>query len=297
MIRKVAFAGLGNMGLPMAKNLLAAGFAVIGADINKQQTAAFAKAGGDIAEGAAAASKDADAVITMLPSESEVRAAYLESGGILECVKDGALLVDCSTIDVAAAREVAAAAKSRRDLPMIDAPVSGGVVGAQGASLTFMVGGEEAAAKRADVLFSAMGKNAIYTGAAGSGQAAKLCNNMLLGISMIGVAEAFNLAEKLGLNARAFFDVASNSSGQCWSLTSYCPVPGLVASSPSNRGYQPGFAASLMLKDLRLAQKAAAGNDVKTPLGRHAEDIYAAMNEQGGGQKDFSAVITMLRGL
>ncbi|MGI9337421.1 MAG: 3-hydroxyisobutyrate dehydrogenase [Gammaproteobacteria bacterium] len=296
MIKKVAFAGLGNMGLPMAKNLLAAGFAVVGADVQKAQTDAFADAGGSVAKSAAAASANADVVITMLPSDAEVRAVYLGDGGILECAKEGALLADCSTIDVAAAVEVAAAAKARRDMPMLDAPVSGGVAGARAATLTFMVGGEEDAAKRADVLFSAMGKNAVYAGAAGSGQAAKICNNMLLGVSMIGVAEAFNLAQKLGLDARAFYDVAANSSGQCWSLTSYCPVPGLVLSSPSNRDYEPGFAASLMLKDLRLSQKAAAENKVQTPLGKHAEEIYAAMNTEGGGGKDFSAVIKMLRG-
>lgn len=295
MIKKVAFAGLGNMGLPMAKNLLAAGFDVIGADINHTQTKAFADAGGSIAKSAAAASTKADVVITMLQSDAQVRAAYTEGGGILECAKGGALLIDCSTIDVGVARDVAAAAKSRRDMPMLDAPVSGGVVGAVAASLTFMVGGDEDAAKRADVLFSAMGRSAVYAGSAGSGQAAKICNNMLLAISMIGVAEAFNLAAGLGLDARAFFDIASDSSGQCWSLTSYCPAPGLVMSSPANKDYTPGFAAALMLKDLKLSQKAAKENNINTPLGKHAKEIYEKMTAQdNNNQKDFSAIIKTL---
>ena len=295
MIKQVAFIGLGNMGLPMAKNLLAAGFAVVGADLQQTQTAAFAAAGGTVAKNASAASENTDVIITMLPSETEVRDAYLDSGGILAMAADGALLLDCSTIDFDAARQVATAAKTRRGLQMLDAPVSGGVGGAQNATLTFMVGGEEDAVKRAAPLFAAMGKNAIYAGGAGSGQAAKICNNMLLGISMIGVAEAFNLAQQLGLTAQAFYDVAAKSSGQCWSLTTYCPMPGPVPSSPANRNYEPGFATALMLKDLKLSQQAAKANGANTPLGKHAKEIYEEMNAKGNAKKDFSAVINLLR--
>ena len=292
---KVAFAGLGNMGLPMAINLIKAGYAVTGCDLLAEKTAMLAKAGGATAKDASQASDGADIIITMLPSGDDVRRAYLSGGGIVDSAANGALLLDCSTIDVATAREVSAAAKAKRNLQMLDAPVSGGVGGAQAGSLTFMVGGEEDAVKRARPLFEVMGKNAIHAGKAGSGQAAKICNNMLLGISMIGAAEAFNLAQKLGLTAQAFYDVASVSSGQCWSVTTYCPAPGPVPSSPANNDYRAGFAASLMLKDLQLARAAATDANAQTPLGAHAADIYEKMNAQGESHRDFSAVIDMLK--
>ncbi len=295
-IGTVGFAGLGNMGLPMARNLLGAGFAVTGCDLQESRARAFAAAGGTVAATAAEAARGADAVLTMFPGGEDVRRAYLEAGGILDSAAAGALLLDCSTIDVAAAREVAAAA-AERGFAMLDAPVSGGVAGAEAGTLTFMVGGDAAAFARAGPLFAAAGKNAIHAGAAGNGQAAKICNNMLLGVSMVGTAEAFLLAEKLGLTTQAFFDVAAVSSGQCWSVSQYCPLPGPVPASPANRGYAPGFAAALMLKDLRLARQAAEECGAATPLGAHAADIYEKMNAEGGGGEDFSAVVNLIRRL
>jgi 3-hydroxyisobutyrate dehydrogenase len=290
----VGFIGLGNMGLPMAQNLLKAGHIVRGFDISKAQIDALVAAGGQAAGSAKAAAEGSDTIITMLPAGAQVRDVYLGGGGVLAAAGPNALLIDSSTIDVATARAVAAAAEQRR-LPMLDAPVSGGVGGAQAATLTFMVGGPAAAFERGRPLLEAMGKTIVHAGGPGNGQAAKICNNMILGVSMIAVSEGFLLAEKLGLDAQKLFDIASKSSGQCWSMTSYCPVPGPVPTSPANRDYKAGFTAAMMLKDLKLAQDAATASGAKTPLGAGATDVYSRYVESGEGARDFSGVIRFLR--
>jgi 3-hydroxyisobutyrate dehydrogenase len=291
----IGFIGLGNMGLPMAKNLVKAGFDVTGFDVaetaRERAAAAGLRIGGDID----VTVRDAAIVITMLPAGPQVREVYLSPGGVLDNAAGGALLVDCSTIDVDTARAVHAEAKSR-GFAMLDAPVSGGVAGAEAATLTFMVGGEEDAFARAEPVLAKMGRTVIHAGPAGNGQAAKICNNMMLGIQMISVCEAFVLAEKLGLAADRLYEIASRSSGQCWSLTSYCPVPGPVPTAPSNRGYQPGFTAAMMLKDLRLAQESASRAGAPTPLGAGAFQLYALYNALGQGGRDFSGIIEMIAG-
>jgi len=289
----IGFIGLGNMGGPMAANLVKSGHAVAGFDLAESALAAAAEAGVVIADSADAAVAEVDAVVTMLPAGSHVRAAYLD--GILDAAADGALLIDSSTIDVATAREVAAAADAR-GFAMVDAPVSGGVAAAAAGTLTFMVGGSDAAFGRAEPLLAAMGKTIVHAGGAGTGQAAKICNNMMLGIHMISVSEAFVLAEKLGLEAQKLFDISSNASGQCWSLTSYCPVPGPLPASPANRDYQPGFTAAMMLKDLRLARDAATDAGAATALGEHARELYERYVEAGNGGVDFSGIVKMVRG-
>jgi 3-hydroxyisobutyrate dehydrogenase len=288
----IAFIGLGHMGLPMARNLAKAGHKVQGFDVRPPQLTGDGAL--SLAASNKAALKGAETVITMLPAGPQVAEAYL-ADGILAHAQKGALLIDCSTIDVKTAREVGYEAQERGYL-MVDAPVSGGVGGAEGASLTFMVGGEKAGFERATPVLEAMGKKIVHTGASGNGQAAKICNNMILAISMIGVSEAFVLAEKLGLSHQTLFDVASTSSGQCWSLTSYCPVPGPVPASPANRDYKAGFTAAMMLKDLRLAQAAAGEAGVGTPLGAEATALYALLASMGNGHLDFSSVIKLLRG-
>ncbi|UHD45382.1 3-hydroxyisobutyrate dehydrogenase [Aureimonas altamirensis] len=291
MSMRIAFVGLGNMGLPMALNLKAAGHRVVGFDLAEGARAAAQVAGLPLAAKLADAVADAQAVITMLPAGRHVVGVWTDLASL---AAPGALLVDCSTIDVDSARKAHAMAAAAGMLSL-DAPVSGGTVGAEAATLTFMCGGSDEAFSAAQPVLALMGKRIVHCGAAGAGQAAKICNNMILGISMIGVAEAFVLAEKLGLSHQALFDVASTSSGQCWSLTTYCPVPGPVPGSPANRDYKPGFAAALMLKDLGLAREAADGSGAATPLGRHAQEIYEAFNAAGGGGDDFSAVIKFLR--
>jgi 3-hydroxyisobutyrate dehydrogenase len=231
----------------------------------------------------------------MLPSGKEVRAVYLGAGGIIENANAGTLLIDCSTIDVDTARAVAAEAE-KRGLLMLDAPVSGGVGGATAGTLTFMVGGSAQAFTRAESILQKMGKTIVHAGGAGNGQAAKICNNMILGVSMIAVSEAFVLAEKLGLDHQKLFDISSKSSGQCWSMTTYCPVPGPVPTSPANRDYQAGFTAAMMLKDLKLSQEAAMAAGAKTQLGADAARIYSAYVESGEAGKDFSAIIRFVRG-
>lgn len=281
---RISFIGLGNMGLPMAINLARAGFAVTGFDLSPQARAAFAEHG-TVAESVAAAVAETDVVITMLPAGRHV--AEVSATVLAHLAGQTPLLIDCSTIDVQTARDVAAAAAAQ-GLDMLDAPVSGGVGGASAATLTFMVGGPETAFTRAGPILAAMGKTIVHTGAPGAGQAAKICNNMILGIAMIGVSEAFVLADRLGLDRQKLFDVSSKSSGQCWALTSYCPVPGPVPNSPANRDWQPGFAASLMLKDLTLAQQAATAAGAATPLGAEAAALYAKMVQDGDGARDFS---------
>lgn len=292
---RIAFLGLGNMGGPMAANLIKAGHAVVGFDVVPASLGTFAASGGEEAVSVASAVAGADVVVSMLPAGQHVREAYLSPQGVVATAKPGALLIDCSTIDVASAREVAAAAEAS-NLAFLDAPVSGGVGGAAAGTLTFMVGGADTAFARAQGVLGIMGKKVVHCGGSGTGQAAKICNNMILGISMIAVSEAFNLADGLGLSREKLFEVASTSSGQCWSLTTYCPVPGPVPTSPANREYAAGFTAAMMLKDLRLAQGAAAGVQTATPLGAEAAQLYALMVASGQGGVDFSGIIRFLRG-
>lgn len=291
---RIGFLGLGNMGLPMAQNLLKADHQVEGVDVNPDAIAKLKAAGGAMAETGKIAASRADVVITMLPSGKEVREVYLGPNGIIENANAGTLLIDCSTIDVETARAVSAAAEAK-GLLMLDAPVSGGVGGAQGGTLTFMVGGSERAFERGRSILEKMGKTIVHAGGPGNGQAAKICNNMILGVSMIAVSEAFVLAEKLGLDHQKLFDISSKSSGQCWSMTTYCPVPGPVPTSPANRDYQPGFTAAMMLKDLRLAQDAARAAGAATPLGAGATAIYTQYVESGEAGRDFSGIIRFLR--
>ena len=289
----VAFIGLGNMGGPMAGNLVKAGHSVHGFDLSPASLDAAKVLGISIAPSAADAVKSADVVITMLPAGKHVRGVWSD---LLPRAKAGALFIDCSTVDVDSARAVHELAKDA-GFASLDAPVSGGTGGAKGATLTFMVGGAGQAFAVGKPILDQMGKKVVHCGGAGAGQAAKICNNMILGISMIGVGEAFVLAEKLGLSHQALFDVASTSSGQCWSLTTYCPVPGPVPTSPANNGYKPGFAADLMLKDLKLSQEAAMSAGAATPMGAAAAQLYALFQAAGHGSEDFSGMINFLRGM
>jgi 3-hydroxyisobutyrate dehydrogenase len=290
----IGFIGLGNMGAPMAANLVKAGHQVIGFDIVPRAVEALSAKGGRAAASAAEAASAGELVITMLPAGAQVRSVYLGEAGVLANARKGTLAIDCSTIDVETARAVAAAA-AEAGFDMLDAPVSGGVAGAEAATLTFMVGGEAAVFARAEPVLAAMGRTIVHAGPAGNGQAAKICNNMILGVSMIAVCEAFSLAERLGLAAQTLFDVAAKSSGQCWALTSYCPVPGPVPSSPANREYVPGFTAAMMLKDLRLAQQAAGATAAPTPLGAAAANLYQLFVDEGTGGLDFSAIYRLIR--
>jgi len=288
----IAFIGLGNMGNPMAANLVKAGHTVLGFDLIAENLTAARDHGVTVMANAVAAVKDAEIVITMLPAGKHVLSVY---GDIAAKAKPGALFIDSSTIDVDSAKKAHALAQ-KHGLLSIDAPVSGGTGGASAGTLTFMAGGSADAFAKAEPILKPMAGRIVHCGGDGAGQAAKICNNMILGISMIGVAEAFVLAEKLGLSHQAVFDVASTSSGQCWSLTTYCPVPGPVPTSPANNGYKPGFAASLMLKDLKLAQEAAQSAGAVTPMGAEAAQLYALFNAQGNGSADFSGIINFLRG-
>jgi 3-hydroxyisobutyrate dehydrogenase len=285
----IGFIGLGNMGAPMAANLLKAGHRVTGFDIVRGPAEALATRGGRAAGSAAEAAAAGEILITMLPAGPQVRSVYLGEGGVLANARGAALLIDCSTIDVETARAVAAAAKEAR-FDMLDAPVSGGVAGAEAASLTFMVGGDAEIFARAQPVLAAMGRTIVHAGPAGNDQAAKICNNMILGVSMIAVCEAFALADRLGLEAQTLFDISTKSSGQCWALTSYCPVPGPVPASPANRDYAPGFTAAMMLKDLRLAQQAAGATAAATPLGASAANLYQLFVDDGAGGLDFSGI-------
>ncbi|MEP5361001.1 MAG: 3-hydroxyisobutyrate dehydrogenase [Nitratireductor sp.] len=288
----IAFIGLGNMGNPMAANLVKAGHQVRGYDLVTDNLAVAKENGVTIMANAAAAVKDADVVVTMLPAGKHVIAVYQD---VVPGARAGTLFIDSSTIDVESARKAHAIAEEHGMLS-VDAPVSGGTAGAVAGTLTFMAGGADAAFAGAEPILDPMAGRVVHCGGPGAGQAAKICNNMILGISMIGVSEAFVLAEKLGLSHQALFDVASTSSGQCWSITSYCPVPGPVPASPANKDYKPGFAAALMLKDLRLAQEAAAAAGAVTPMGAEAAQLYALFNARGHGGDDFSGIINFLRG-
>ena len=279
---KIAFIGLGNMGGPMAANLAAAGHDVTGYDV------AAAPEGLTMAQSAAQACAQADIAITMLPNGKILRAVADE---IIPALPQGAIFLDCSTVDVESARAVADQA-SAAGLQALDAPVSGGIGGAQGGTLTFMVGGPDAAFATAKPLFDIMGQKAVHCGPSGNGQAAKICNNMILGVTMIATCEAFALADKLGLDRQAMFDVVSTSSGYSWSMNAYCPAPGIGPQSPADNDYKPGFAADLMLKDLRLSQQAAEGADADTPMGQLAQQLYTTFVEtEDGAGKDFSAML------
>ncbi|HKS19704.1 MAG TPA: 3-hydroxyisobutyrate dehydrogenase [Bradyrhizobium sp.] len=289
----IAFIGLGNMGGPMTANLVKAGHKVTAFDLVAASRDQAKADGASTVESAAASVKGADVVITMLPAGKHVLSVWNE---IVPAIAKGALIIDCSTIDVESARQAHALA-AKHGLASVDAPVSGGTGGAKAATLTFMCGGDDKAFAAAKPVLEGMGKKIVHCGGAGAGQATKICNNMMLAISMIGVGEAFVLAEKLGLSHQALFDVASTSSGQCWALTTYCPVPGPVPTSPANNDYKPGFATALMMKDLTLAQDAAKASGAATPLGQHAHEIYKAFDAAGHGGVDFSGIIQHVRGL
>ncbi|MFN4277725.1 MAG: 3-hydroxyisobutyrate dehydrogenase [Ferrovibrio sp.] len=292
----IGFIGVGNMGGPMARNLLKAGHKVKAFDLMPELVQKVIEAGGTKAASAQEAAQDVDAVISMLPAGKHVLSVYTGDKGILAAARPGTLFIDSSTIDVKSAREAIAAAEAKGML-MLDAPVSGGVAGAENAALTFMVGGTDAAFARAKPILEAMGKKIVHAGGAGNGQVAKICNNMVLGISMIAVSEAFVMAEKLGLSAQAMFDIVSSSSGSCWALVNHCPVPGPVPTSAANRDYKPGFAAELMLKDLKLSQEAARSAGAQTPLGAEATALFSEYVQGGNGPSDYSGIIRMIRSM
>jgi 3-hydroxyisobutyrate dehydrogenase len=291
----IGFIGLGNMGGPMVANLIKAGHSVAAFDIVSDAVERAVAAGATAAENAKAAAAGAEIVITMLPAGQHVRSVYIDDDKVIDTVDDGALLIDSSTIDVTTAREVIAAAADK-GLKMIDAPVSGGVGGATAGTLTFMCGGADSAYKRAEPILAAMGRNIFHAGGPGSGQAAKVCNNLMLAIQMIAVSEGFLLAEKLDLDAQKLWDIASTATSQCWAMTNYCPVPGPVPTSPANRNYEAGFTVAMMLKDLKLSQEAAAATGANTPLGAHATQLYDAFADlNNNAALDFSAIIRQVK--
>ena len=291
---KIGFIGLGNMGGPMVENLLKAGHAVRAFDLVADNVARAADAGASAAASIGEAVEGAQTVITMLPAGPHVRTVLIDEGALAGAAA-GTLFIECSTIDVETAREMHAQA-AERGLDMVDAPVSGGVAGASAATLTFMVGGSDQAFARAEPVCSVMGKTVIHAGGPGNGQAAKICNNMILGVSMIGVCEALVLAENLGLDHQKLYDISSKSSGGCWSLNTYCPVPGPVPASPANNDYKPGFSAAMMLKDLKLSQEAATAAGADTAMGAAAARLYEKFVGEGGENMDFSGIIRMIRG-
>ena len=288
---KIAFIGLGNMGGGMAANLVKAGHEVHAFDLSAEALARAAENGCATYTSVRDAVQGAEAVVSMLPNGKIVESVY--TADVIGQAPTSGLLVDCSTIDVATARSVADAAAAA-GYAMVDAPVSGGIAAANGGTLTFMVGGDDDAFARAEPILSAMGKAVIHAGASGAGQAAKICNNMILGATMIATCEAFALAEKLGLDLQTFYDISSKASGQSWSMTSYCPVPGVGPQSPADNGYQGGFAAALMLKDLKLAMEAAEAAGANVPMGARAEELYEAFAAAGNGGMDFSGIIKSL---
>jgi 3-hydroxyisobutyrate dehydrogenase len=293
MTTTIAFIGLGNMGGGMAANLLKNGYAVRAFDLSASALDKARDAGAIPCASAEEAVAGADAVVTMLPAGKHVDAVY--NGSVFAVAKPDTIMLDCSTIDVETARRTIATAEGK-GFAMVDAPVSGGIAAANGGALTFMVGGTDAAFHRAKPILSAMGKAVIHAGAAGNGQAAKICNNMLLGATMIATCEAFAMAQKIGLDPQTFYDISSVSSGQSWSMTSYCPLPGVGPDSPADNGYEGGFAAALMLKDLKLAVEAAAAVNASVPMGSNAEALYQMLVNSGEGAKDFSSIIQLLRG-
>ena len=282
---KIGFIGLGNMGLPMARNLIAAGHELTAFDIDPSIKAEF-----KITDNLAVVAGSKDVIFTMLPGGFEVQKVHRE---LIPFCSSGTVMVDCSTIDVKTARSISIEAE-KSDLLTLDSPVSGGVVGAEKGTLTFMVGGSRKAYDLVKPLFDVMGQKSVFCGSSGAGQSAKICNNMILGISMIGVCEAFSLAGKLGLDRAKVFEVASSSSGQCWSLTTYCPAKGVGPDTPADNEYRPGFSVELMLKDLLLAQEAAENVNAHTPLGKHASKLYQILSDSGQSDKDFSCVLPFL---
>ena len=291
----IAFIGLGNMGSGMCANLAKAGYDVRAFDLSEEAVARAVEAGATKAASVGEAVRGAKAVISMLPAGKHVREVYLGADGVADHGDAGCLLIDCSTIAVEEAREISSAL-AERGFAMTDAPVSGGTAAAEGGTLTFMVGGTPEAFEKAKPFLEKMGKNIFHAGDAGNGQVAKIANNMLLGISMIATSEAFALAEKLGLDAQTFFDISSKASGQCWSMTSYCPAPGPVPAAPSNRDYQPGFAVAMMLKDLRLATEAAEKAGAPTAFGQSARETYERLDKEGHGGRDFSVIFKDIEG-
>lgn len=291
MTQTIAFIGLGNMGGGMAANLVRNGFAVRAFDLSDDALARAEAAGAVRTTTAADAATGADAVVTMLPAGKHVEGVYNDE--IFGAAKAGALFLDCSTIDVATARRVIAAAVAK-GFEMVDAPVSGGIAAANGGTLTFMVGGQDDAFAKARPILSAMGKAVIHAGGAGNGQAAKICNNMLLGATMVATCEAFAMAQKIGLDPQTFYDISSVSSGQSWSMTSYCPLPGVGPQTPADADYQGGFAVALMLKDLKLAMEAASSVNASVPMGAQAESLYQLLANKGEGGRDFSSMIQLL---
>ena len=291
----IGFIGLGNMGGPMVRNLLKAGHALKVFDLSQEAVAASVKDGAKAAKSAADAAAGAEVVFTMLPAGPEVREVYLGAGKVVQSAAKGTLMIDCTTADIPSVRAVIAAA-TEAGHDMIDCPVSGGVGGAAAGTLTMMAGGSDKAFARARPILAAVGKNIIHAGGPGNGQAAKMCNNMMLAIQTIAVCEGFLLAEKLGLDAQKLFDIASTATSQCWVMNSYCPVPGPVPASPANRGYKAGFTAAMMLKDLKLSQEAAQNAGVATPLGAEAAALYSLFARAGGAPADFTGIIRMLRG-
>ena len=292
---KIGFIGVGNMGGPMVRNLLKAGDAVTVFDVSSEAVAALAGDGAVAADSPAAAVSGAELVITMLPAGAHVREVYCGDGGVIAAATSGTVLIDCATIDVESAREVAAAAEAA-GLAMLDAPVSGGVAGASAAALTFMVGGQAEAFAEAEPVLAKMGRKIVHAGPSGNGQVAKICNNMILGISMIALGEAFTLADSLGLEAQTLFDISSNASGSCWAMLNHLPVAGIVETAAANRDFAPGFATDMMLKDLRLAQQAANASGTATPLGAEAAALYGVFSAAGNGGLDYSAIIKMIAG-
>lgn len=292
---KIAFVGLGNMGSGMCLNLVKAGFDVTAFDLNSEAMKAITAQRGKTASSLHECVTGANTVVTMLPAGRHVLDVYFGENGLTKQLAQSALLIDCSTIAVDDARRASSLA-AEGGFAMVDAPVSGGVAAARAGSLTFMVGGAEGAFDRARPVLEAMGQNIVYAGASGNGQVAKIANNMLLGVSMIATSEAFNLAERLGLDAQTFFDIASTASGQNWSMTSYCQAPGPVPTAPSNNAYKPGFAVDMMLKDLKLASEAATSCDASTTLGDMAHDIYQSLSADGFGDLDFSGIMRRIEG-
>ena len=293
---KIGFIGLGHMGLPMILNLMRTEHQVSGYDIFSPAQQALVEAGGSLAENIAELSKNSDILITMLQNGVQVKEVCCGPNGIYQAAKPNILHIDCSTIDVPTAQAIQKEANQRQILA-VDAPVSGGVAGAQAATLTFLLGGQPEACKQASPILQAMGKQIILTGAGGSGQAAKICNNMILGISMLAVSEGFLLAKRLGLDAQKLHEVVTHASGQCWVMDKYVPVPDVLENVPANREYQAGFSLNMMLKDMNFSQEAAKNCEIKTPIAELATQIFKTAKEQGLGDLDFSAVIKCLESL
>lgn len=291
----IGFIGLGHMGLPMAVNLLKAGHCVKGFDLNSESLKSFENAGGIPAANLAGITLYQDIFITMLQTGEQVREICLGKDGLFTQAAPNSLYIDCSTIDIQSSAEIHQKAR-KKQISAVDAPVSGGVTGAATASLTFLVGGNKKSFERASPILRAMGKKIIYTGSPGSGQSAKICNNLILGISMIAISEALVLAERLGLSAQKLYEVVNNSSGQCWAMNQYVPVANILPNVPANNAFKPGFSVAMMLKDLKLSQHAAAMTNIPTLLGEKATTIYQEFNEAGFGDLDFSAIIKTING-